>query len=395
MPPFAAPLALGGVDGDVNVARRAAQGAAGRAARVRGARRRRSSTSARCGSAGPVVLAFLATRGARCAPRARHARPRPRRATPACSSRRSSIRGDRGELRALVRRHRWGFPVGYDRDGVLANLYGVAVCPQLTYALPGGRVDGDDDRRARPRGLDRRLAALERAARAAGWRPPARERRPTVRDGRVDPRRSRASCPGWGSLGRRGPAPGGARTPRRRPRAPAGAGRPLVGRARGDDAPRAGAAPPTARSPATSGSTPTSMRTPVEAVVVERLMHGGLRPRGPGRGRAARRRARDRRAALGARRRPRWTGRSAPRRGRAGERLGRGRLRADVPPGRLVVADAARPGRGRSSAAVADGHGPDAATRRLRVFAVPVAGRARSIHVEEAIWAVRRRRSRR
>ncbi len=83
-----------------------------------------------------------------------------------------SIKGDRGELRALVRRRRWGFPVAYDRDGVLANLYGVAVCPQLTYALPGGRVEATTIGSLDRAGLDRRLAALERAARARGWRPP-------------------------------------------------------------------------------------------------------------------------------------------------------------------------------------------------------------------------------
>ena len=71
-----------------------------------------------------------------------------------------------------MRRHRWGFPVAYDRDGVLANLYGVAVCPQVTYALPGGRIEATTIGSLDRAGLDRRLAALERAARARGWRPP-------------------------------------------------------------------------------------------------------------------------------------------------------------------------------------------------------------------------------
>ena len=53
-----------------------------------------------------------------------------------------SIRGGRGELRRLVRTHRWRFPVAWDRDGILANLFGVAVCPAITYVLPGGRVQG-------------------------------------------------------------------------------------------------------------------------------------------------------------------------------------------------------------------------------------------------------------
>jgi hypothetical protein len=170
MPPFAAPLAVGPLRGDVNVARRAGQGQAGRrpACQVRG-----PGILNVCAlwERGPVVLAFLATRGARCTGeldtldglRAAH---------PGVQFAAVSIRGDRDELRALVRRHRWGFPVGYDADGILANLYGVAVCPEVTYALPGGRVNATTIGRLGRAALDRRIGDLERAARAAGWRPP-------------------------------------------------------------------------------------------------------------------------------------------------------------------------------------------------------------------------------
>jgi hypothetical protein len=85
-----------------------------------------------------------------------------------------SIRGERAELRALVRHHGWGFPVGHDRDGVLANLYGVAVCPHLTYALPGGRMTATSVGTLAADALERRLDELERGARAAGWRTPRR-----------------------------------------------------------------------------------------------------------------------------------------------------------------------------------------------------------------------------
>jgi hypothetical protein len=170
MPPFAAPLALGGVEGDVNVARRSGQGAAGKrpACDVRG---RGIVNACELWERGPVVLAFLATRGARCTSEL-DALERVRAGHPGVQFAAVAIRGDRAALRALVRRHGWRFPVAYDRDGVLANLYGVAVCPQLTFALPGGKVTatavGEVDRR----GLEQRLAALERAARAAGWQPP-------------------------------------------------------------------------------------------------------------------------------------------------------------------------------------------------------------------------------
>jgi hypothetical protein len=169
VPPFAAPLALGGVEGDVNVARKPGQGAAGHrpACGVRGAG---ILNSCQLAEGGPFVLAFVATRGARCTReldrlqslKAQH--PDVRLAA-------VSIRGDRGDLRELVRRHGWRFPVAWDRDGILANLYGVAVCPLLTYALPGGTVVGTSVGELDASALDRRLADLELAARARGWRP--------------------------------------------------------------------------------------------------------------------------------------------------------------------------------------------------------------------------------
>jgi AhpC/TSA family len=169
MPPFAAPLALSSLDGDVNVARRADQGAAGRrpACSVRGPR---VLNVCALYERGPVVLAFLATRGARCTrelDRLQRLRARHRDVGFAAVS----IRGDRDELRATIRRHRWTFPVGYDRDGVLANLYGVAVCPAITYGLPGGVVHDTSIGELDLAGLRARVGRLERAARARGWRP--------------------------------------------------------------------------------------------------------------------------------------------------------------------------------------------------------------------------------
>jgi hypothetical protein len=169
VPPFAAPLALGPLDAPVNVARKPDQGPLGKrpACTVRGPG---ILNSCELGEHGPFVLAFLATRGTQCTREldrlqrvlARH---------PGLQLAAVSIRGDRGDLRTLVRRHRWRFPVAWDLDGRLANLYGVAVCPHLTYALPGGTVQATTIGELGPLELDARLAALERAARAKGWRP--------------------------------------------------------------------------------------------------------------------------------------------------------------------------------------------------------------------------------
>jgi DNA/RNA-binding domain of Phe-tRNA-synthetase-like protein len=132
------------------------------------------------------------------------------------------------------------------------------------------------------------------------------------------------------------------------------------------------------------GLDPDVDRTPLEAVAVERLMHGGLRPRG---------RVEDA-LLVGALETgvPLWAldadgihGPLGIRPAAAGERLGEGDLAPDIAAGRLVVADSRDPV-AVLLGAVADGHGPGARTRRLRVFAVHVAG-VPHIHVEEALWA--------
>jgi hypothetical protein len=161
VPPFAAPLALGDVDGDVNVARKAGEGEAGNrpACSVRGPG---ILNSCQLAERGPFVLAFLATRGTKCT-RQLDLLERARAAHPDVQIAAVAIRGDRGDLRALVRSHGWRFPVAYDHDGILANLLGVAVCPLIVYALPGGVVRESTVGEIDGRALDRRLDALERA----------------------------------------------------------------------------------------------------------------------------------------------------------------------------------------------------------------------------------------
>lgn len=170
MPAFAAPLAVSPLKGDVNVATRPDQGSAGR---VPACKLRRGDVLNICQlwERGPVVLAFFATRGAQCT-RELDNLERVRRRHPGVQFAAVSIRGDRGDVRSLVRNRGWRYPVGYDADGVLANLYGVAVCPQITYALRGGRVIGTSVGELSAGALDARVRGLEVRARKAGWRPP-------------------------------------------------------------------------------------------------------------------------------------------------------------------------------------------------------------------------------
>jgi hypothetical protein len=86
------------------------------------------------------VVAFFATRSGRCVAQL-DALERVRRRVPGVQFAAIAIRGDRDELVRLMRGHRWGFPVGFDADGRLANAYHVAVCPQITFARRGGVAD--------------------------------------------------------------------------------------------------------------------------------------------------------------------------------------------------------------------------------------------------------------
>ncbi|HEU4974334.1 MAG TPA: hypothetical protein VFT50_04550 [Baekduia sp.] len=138
VPPFAVPLALSDLDGDANLATRAGEGQAGDrpACAVRGPR---ILNGCALRERGPFVLAFFAVRDDRCVAEL-DAMQRARTRLPGVQLAAVAIRGDRGDLRDLIRRHGWRFPVGWDRDGALANAYHVQVCPQLTFARRGGRV---------------------------------------------------------------------------------------------------------------------------------------------------------------------------------------------------------------------------------------------------------------
>ena len=77
---------------------------------VHGPRPGRRSTAARCASAGPVVLAFFTRRAARAASTQLDAMQRVQRQVPGVRFAAVAIRGDRDDLRALVRRHGWRLP---------------------------------------------------------------------------------------------------------------------------------------------------------------------------------------------------------------------------------------------------------------------------------------------
>jgi hypothetical protein len=140
LPPFAAPLALSSLDGDANLATKPGQGGQGKrpACEVRGAD---ILNSCQLAERGPVAIAFVAARSEACDEQV-DALDRVRADYPDISFAAVAIRGDREDLRRLIRRRGWGLPVGWDRDGGVANAYAVAVCPTVTFAYEGGRVEG-------------------------------------------------------------------------------------------------------------------------------------------------------------------------------------------------------------------------------------------------------------
>jgi hypothetical protein len=172
LPPFAVPLALGDVSGDANVATRADDGAAGKrpACSVRGAG---ILNVCELYERGPVVLVLFVDQGScpgiltdlqALAPSFR-----------GVQFVAIAIKGDRGSLRKLVRsRGLASVSVGIDSDGVLASLYRVASCPQVTFAYPGGVVQSRALLTRPPLAtLRARVEELVTGARARGWQEPS------------------------------------------------------------------------------------------------------------------------------------------------------------------------------------------------------------------------------
>jgi thiol-disulfide isomerase/thioredoxin len=77
------------------------------------------------------------------------------------------VRDDRGTVRDLVREHRWRMPVGYDRDGAVAALYRVGLCPTFAYVYPGGTLQSASIGELTEGQLEARLDRLLSATRTA------------------------------------------------------------------------------------------------------------------------------------------------------------------------------------------------------------------------------------
>jgi AhpC/TSA family len=167
--PFAVPLAQGDVNGDADVATHADEGAAGKrpACAERGAG---ILNICELYEQGPVVLVLFVDAGS--CPKILSDLQALAPSFPGVRFAGVAIKGDRAQVRKLVRTRKLSIPVGFDSDGALAALYKVASCPQVSFAYPGGVVQSKALlERPAPAMLRARVSELVRAARARGWKP--------------------------------------------------------------------------------------------------------------------------------------------------------------------------------------------------------------------------------
>jgi hypothetical protein len=171
VPPFALPLASGDVRGDTNIATHANDGSAGRrpACSVRGPG---LMNVCQLYERGPLVLAMIVDAGS--CPGVLDDMQALASSFPGVGMAAVAIKGERAAVRRLLASHGLRFPVGLDRDGVLAQIYKVSSCPQVTLVYPGGVVQSKPLLKRPARAVLRaRIAALVAGAKARGWRQPA------------------------------------------------------------------------------------------------------------------------------------------------------------------------------------------------------------------------------
>jgi hypothetical protein len=136
---FAAPLALGNVEGDANVCQRepCPEQAGGRPACSLTSEELVNLCELR---KKPLVLTVIFDRGADCYPQVDRTERIRRDLSDVNFATLFFTRKERGEIRRLVQARGWQQPVGVDRDGAVANLYGVGGCPTTIFARAGGEV---------------------------------------------------------------------------------------------------------------------------------------------------------------------------------------------------------------------------------------------------------------
>jgi hypothetical protein len=135
LPAFAAPLATGTVDADVNIKANGKEPGHTLACDVHLASALNGCDLRRH----PSVIVFAGTRGANCLPGLDRLQ-QVRASFPQVSFAGILIRMGLAQSAQTVRARGWHFPVAFDRDGQLTNVFGIGVCPATVFAKKGGRV---------------------------------------------------------------------------------------------------------------------------------------------------------------------------------------------------------------------------------------------------------------
>jgi Redoxin len=158
---FAAPTATGGVVGDANISKPCSLGYFGS----------RAVNVCLLVRHGPVVLAFFVAGVSDCE-RSIDVEQRLARRYASSGVQFVAVAASSGRASTVhaVRAHHWTIPVAYDRDGALAQVYGVEVCPMFELAYRGGVVRSllFGDQWNKPGQLDAKVRALIAAQRLRG-----------------------------------------------------------------------------------------------------------------------------------------------------------------------------------------------------------------------------------
>jgi hypothetical protein len=169
IPPFAAPYAIGGPPGEVDIATHAGDGLAGN---VSACSERGPGILNICQlyERGPVVLALFFDAGscAKVVEDMQQLAP----AFPHVSFAAVAVKEKASSVARLVRSKGLTLPVGVDGEGRLGDLFGMVSCPQITFVYPGGIVQSASLLSTpSPAALRVHVAELLAASRARGWKP--------------------------------------------------------------------------------------------------------------------------------------------------------------------------------------------------------------------------------
>lgn len=172
LPEFAVPAAAGPLEGDANIAQDDCE-----TSEVPCPSGSRRSPACRIQASGairvcdlfdrPLVISFWFSGGEGCVDQQDVVQEAYRRYRGRVRFLSLDIRDDRDALRQLIAQRGWTLPVGFDRDGAVATLYGVGGCPTFAYVYPGGTLEGASIGDLTLAQLDGRIDGLLAATRRA------------------------------------------------------------------------------------------------------------------------------------------------------------------------------------------------------------------------------------